>query len=239
MSAQRSSQLATTRGDQRDAQSSSMSRRSVVPSLPSLLMDPFGFFDDTPFSLMRTLQSDLNRVLSQPGSSNAPSRRDAGNTAVWVPPIEVEYRDGNFVVSAELPGIPDEDVTVAITDDAVVIQGERQVQRDEDRGGVRRTELRYGQFYRAIPLPDGADSDKATAEFQDGILRITVPISQPQSNTRQIPIQSSGASQSRLTSSSQSQSGQSQSSSDTGTQQTKSTQSSEQKSPPTDTRKAA
>src|SRR5581483_9600912 len=171
MSAQRSRQLSTLRTDQRDSQTSSLSRRGVVPSLPSLLMDPFGFFDDTPFSLMRTLQSDLNRVLSS-GSNSTPGRRDAANTTVWVPPIEVDYHDGNFVVSAELPGISNEDVTLAITDDAIIIQGERQVQREEDRGGIRRTELRYGQFYRAIPLPDGADPDQATAEFQDGILRI-------------------------------------------------------------------
>ena len=112
------------------------------------------------------------------------------------PPVEVGYRDGNFVVSAELLGLSNEDVTVEITDDAVIIRGERQVVREENVGGIQRTERRYGHFYRAIALPEGAKTDQARAEFQNGVLKISVPAPQPQSNARQIPIET-GASQSQ------------------------------------------
>jgi len=108
----------------------------------------------------------------------------------------VGYRDGNFVVSAELPGLSNEDVTVEITDDAVVIQGERQVVQEDNEGGIQRTERRYGHFYRAIALPEGVKTDQARAEFQNGVLKISVPAPQPQSNARQIPIET-GASQSK------------------------------------------
>jgi len=198
MSAQRTNQPSTlqpsasgdqslSRGEQRNQQSS-MTRQSVLPSIPSLLFDPLGFFDDSPFTLMRGMQDELNRALTQGGGGRSTSRNAAGDI-VYVPPIEVDMQDGNFVVSAELPGVNDEDIRVEIRDDAVVISGERQERRDENRGGVRRTELRYGQFLRAIPLPDGADADQARAEFANGVLRITVPVSQAQSNTRQIPVQ--------------------------------------------------
>lgn len=120
-------------------------------------------------------------------------------------------QDGNFVVSAELPGVQDEDIAVQVTDDAVIIQGERQEQRQENDRGVRRSEIRYGQFYRAIPLPDGANADQARAEFNNGVLRITVPVVEAQSNVRQIPVQSSAQStQSHSASSSQSETGQAQ-----------------------------
>ena len=105
------------------------------------------------------------------------------------------YRDGNFVVSAELPGLSNEDVTVEITEDAVVIQGERQFVQEENEGGIQRTERRHGHFYRAIALPEGAKTDQARAEFQNGVL-ISVPAPQSQSNARQIPIET-GSSQSK------------------------------------------
>jgi HSP20 family protein len=75
-----------------------------------------------------------------------------------------------------------------------VIQGERQVERTETKGGMTRTERRYGEFYRAIPLPDGADAEKARAEFKNGVLQISVPVAEAKSNVRQIPIETSASS---------------------------------------------
>jgi HSP20 family protein len=202
MSAQKTNQPSTSqssasgeqslsRGEQRNQQSS-LTRQSFLPSIPSLLLDPLGFFDDSPFTLMRGMQNELNRALTQQGGRS--TGRNTAGEIVYMPPIEVEMQDGNFVVSAELPGVNDEDIRVEIRDEAVVISGERQQRHDETRGGVRRSELRYGQFMRAIPLPDGADPDRARAEFTNGVLRITVPVSQAQSNTRQIPVET-GSSQ--------------------------------------------
>jgi HSP20 family protein len=155
-----------------------------------------------PFSLLRRIQNEASQAFS-PGRQSGMARRTGGDlqtqgddfsTAIWVPPVEVAMQDNNFVLSAELPGVPDEDVTVQITDDAIVLQGERQAEREEDRGTIRRTERVYGQFYRVIPLPDGADPDQARAEFNNGVLRVTVPISQAKTNAREIPIQTSGTS---------------------------------------------
>jgi HSP20 family protein len=134
----------------------------------------------------------MNQVFPQTGLTS----QGANSSPVWVPPIEVGYRDGNLVVSAELPGLKDEDITVAIRDDAIVIEGERQIRHEENEGGVHRTELRYGQFYRAIPLPEGADVENARAEFKDGVLQVSVPVPQEQRNERQIPVETSGSSQS-------------------------------------------
>jgi HSP20 family protein len=66
-------------------------------------------------------------------------------------------------------------VTVEISDDAITISGERQQEREEDQGGVYRIERTYGAFYRVIPLPDGAMTDRATAMFKDGVLEIRMP----------------------------------------------------------------
>ena len=188
----------TTSRQERNSQQTSLARQNILPSVPSLLLDPLGFFDDSPFTVLRRLQQEINRAFAQPGP-NSLSRTDGASplaSPLWIPPVEVGYRDGNFVVSAELPGLSNEDVTVEITDDAVVIQGERQVVQEENEGGIQRTERRYGHFYRAIALPEGVKTDQARAEFQNGVLKISVPAPQPQSNARQIPIET-GASQSK------------------------------------------
>jgi HSP20 family protein len=207
MSAQKSNQTptlqTTSKGDLQTSpkgersQQSGLSRQGESTSaLPSLWVDPFDLLAANPFSLMRRVQDEINRAFSQAGSNSLTSRGTDLSSTIWVPAIEVSGQDGNFVVTAELPGLTDEDVTVEISDDAIVIQGERQVEQEESDGGIRRTERRYGRFYRAIPLPDGANADDARAEFVNGLLRISVPIEQARSNTRQIPIQSTGSQQS-------------------------------------------
>jgi HSP20 family protein len=199
MSAQRSSQQSTSTSSRSEQgrESTALAQRSALPSLPSLLLDPFGFFsDDDPFTLLRGIQREMSRAFGQGLQGRRTGNGNGLSTTIWVPPIEVQYKDGNFVVSAELPGLRDEDVSVAITDDSIVISGERQEQHEETQGGMRRSELRYGQFYRAIPLPDGADPEKAQAEFKNGVLQITLPVSEARSNVRQIPVQTATSSQS-------------------------------------------
>jgi HSP20 family protein len=195
MSAQKSNQLATSqttsRGEQR-GQPTGLARRSALPTLPSLVLDPLGFFDDDPFSLMRRMQREMNRAFSQAGLDFSGRSDDFLSTA-WAPAAEIAYRDGNLIVSAELPGLTEKDVKVEINDNFLTIQGERKVEQEENEGGIRRTERKYGEFYRAIALPEGADAEHARAEFQNGVLHVTIPVPQAQSNLRQIPIQTTTA----------------------------------------------
>ena len=187
MSAQRSTQLATTQRNPGTEQQG-LARRSAIPSVPSLLLDPLGFFDDDSFSLMRRMQREMSRVFSQAGLGFTDGNGDALSTA-WIPPTEIAYRDGNLVVSADLPGLSEKDVKVEINGDFLVIQGERKAEQQEGDGGVRRTERRYGEFYRAIALPEGADAEHARAEFQNGVLRVTIPVPEAQRSLRQVPIE--------------------------------------------------
>jgi HSP20 family protein len=173
-------------------QPGSLARRAV-PSLPSLLLDPLGFFEGDPFSLITRMQKEMNRVVSQAGLDPARRGEDFLSLA-WVPTAEMAYRDGNLVISVELPGLTEKDVKVEINDDFVIVQGERQVVHQESDGGIQRTERKYGEFYRAIALPEGADTEHARAEFQNGVLHITVPVPNAKNNLRQIPIQTGPAS---------------------------------------------
>lgn len=94
---------------------------------------------------------------------------------MWSPAIEVHQQSNELVIRAELPGIKKNDVNVDVSDDEITISGERRQEQETERGGVYRSERRYGSFSRTIPLPEGAIGDQAKATFKDGVLEIRVP----------------------------------------------------------------
>jgi HSP20 family protein len=124
-------------------------------------------------------------------------RRTQGGTTqtIWSPAIEVFQKEGNLVVRAELPGVNKDDVKIQLTDDGLVIQGERKEEHEEKREGFYRSERSYGQFYRLIPLPDDINPDQVRADFNNGVLEITVPVPQAQQRRKEIPIGAGGQSQ--------------------------------------------
>jgi len=92
-----------------------------------------------------------------------------------------------------LPGINKDNVKVELRDDSIVLSGERQEERKEEREGFLRTERSYGSFYREIPLPPDVDTSQATATFRDGVLEITMPSSESESRMRQLEIKDATA----------------------------------------------
>jgi len=97
------------------------------------------------------------------------------------------------VITAEVPGVDDEDIEIEVANDALVLHGVKQQERREGEGGVQRTERFYGEFYRVIPLPEAANPEQANASFDNGVLKIEVPLAQ--SSRKKIPVQSSSSGQ--------------------------------------------
>lgn len=136
-----------------------------------------------PFSMMRRVSDEMDRLFSNTFGWNR-----GGEHGMWSPAIEVREHDGNLEVTAELPGLSKDDVKVECTDEGIVIEGEKRQERHETEGGFHRSERVYGHFYRMIPLPSGAQPDKAKAEFKNGVLQVRVPIPETKQQRRQIPI---------------------------------------------------
>lgn len=186
MAAQNEKALATTNEQQGKEQqgssgTTSLARRLRVPDI-SLLPNPFDLFWLGPFGMMRRMTRELERAAGDRGLM--------GGNAAWLPAIEVSESNGELRVQAELPGLSPEEVRVEIGDSEIVIQGERHVEHEENRRGVRRTEREYGVFYRTIPLPEGAQVDQAKASFRNGILEVTVPVPERASKRRPVAIES-------------------------------------------------
>jgi len=152
-------------------------------------VSPRDFFTSSPLGLMRRFADEMDRVFAGFGGLSSGSSNQGLN---WMPPVEVRENNNNRVVRAELPGLTEKDVRVETTPEGLVIQGERrQEYSGEEQGGIQRSEITYGQFWRLIPLPEGAQTENARANFENGILEITIPIPESQQRRRQIPISSS------------------------------------------------
>jgi HSP20 family protein len=139
------------------------------------------------------MADDIDQLLQLFGFGGlglSPAASQASRTA-WSPQIEVRRQNGNLVVRADLPGVAPDDVEVEVDDGVLTIFGERRDEQREERDGFFRTERFYGQFYRAIPLPEGAKEDRVEAKFDNGVLEIRMPVAeQDQRQRRRVAITS-------------------------------------------------
>jgi HSP20 family protein len=154
----------------------------------TMMLAPGELFRMGPFALMRRMSEEMDRVFGEFGLN-----RGEGSKAGWTPAIEVSQAEGKYLIRAELPGVNAKDVKLEITDEAVVLQGERTSEREEKKGNVHLTERQYGHFYRAIPLPEGAKAEEARAKFENGLLEVSVPVQEQKEKRREIPIEAAPA----------------------------------------------
>jgi HSP20 family protein len=176
------------RGEQQGVrQTGGLQRRS--PALPIGLLGLGGL---SPFSLMRRMLEDMDRMFEGLGSARAGLEGSTGGFApIWSPAIDVVERDDRFVVRADVPGLSPDDIRLEVRDGALVLEGERKQEIEvEGKEGVYRSERMYGRFARMIPLPEAADLDKVAARFENGVLEVEIPLRED-AQRRRIEIQSS------------------------------------------------
>ena len=115
-----------------------------------------------PFTEMRRMQSEMNRLFS--GFSGA--------TARDFPPINIWLGENSVVVTAELPGVTGTDVNLSLQEDVLTLGGKREPKTQQENVNWQRRERAYGTFSRAVQLPFRVDPDKVQARFDNGILEV-------------------------------------------------------------------
>jgi HSP20 family protein len=142
--------------------------------------------DDSP---VFSLQRDVNRIFEDFWKRFDQPFGAIGGWDSSGPQTDVAETDSALEVSVELPGLDRNEVDVSLTDSALTIKGEKKREREESKKGYHLSERSYGSFYRAIPLPSGVDTDKASAEFKNGVLTVTLPKTQEAlSNVKKIEV---------------------------------------------------
>jgi len=107
----------------------------------------------------------------------------------FMPRVNVKETDKKIEVTAELPGMNEQDVDVTLSRDSLTISGSKQEETEDKGRDYYRTERRYGSFHRVIPLSAEVDDSKVEAEFKKGVLKIELPKTiEAQKNRRKIKI---------------------------------------------------
>lgn len=117
------------------------------------------------------IQRQLDHILDEA----TPNLNWDGANHSGAPAVELHEGDNSIQLKMELPGIKPEDLNIEVTEDAVSIAGERKSETKSEQKGVVRSEFRYGTFRRVIPLPSRVKNTDVTANYQDGILHLTLP----------------------------------------------------------------
>ena len=108
---------------------------------------------------------------------------------VWLPAVDVEESADELLLTAELPGMREENVNVDIENNILTIRGEKREEREEGDEGSRYhvSERRYGSFQRRFTLPRSIEADAIRAEFDSGVLTVRLPKA-PEAKSRTIEI---------------------------------------------------
>lgn len=129
-----------------------------------------------PVAELNTIQNEMNRLFTTFFDSSAPAGRGNGTTPRrWLPPMDLVETPDHYVLRADLPGISDGDVNVALEDNMLTISGERKAQHSDQQEGYYRLERPFGVFSRSLTLPDGVDPNSVRADFDRGVLEIRIP----------------------------------------------------------------
>ncbi len=110
-------------------------------------------------------------------------------TGAVSPAIDITETDTAIELTAELPGLSEDDVEIEIKDGRLTIRGQKNVTHDS-KGDLRISERSYGSFARTMTLSDTVDTEKITAEFDKGVLNITMPKTEPTEPSRMIKVSS-------------------------------------------------
>lgn len=108
----------------------------------------------------------------------------------WYPAVDWVENDSAFELSAELPGMNRDDITVSVQRDAITIQGEKKAEWQNKEEGRSRFERTYGHFSRTFRLPAEIEAEQIEATYKDGVLKLVLPKA-AQARTKQIEIKSS------------------------------------------------
>ena len=128
-----------------------------------------------PFSALASWMS------AEPGAASEPG---------FAPRFDVKEEKGEYVLSADLPGVKPEAVEVALDGDRLKVSGRRESNRKEEGGHTYLSEISYGSFGREFTLPESVDGEHVQASLKDGVLTLHLP-KKPEAQPRKIAVNAS------------------------------------------------
>lgn len=138
-----------------------------------------------PFSLF---QREVNRAFDEVFRGFPAMGRGAAGLGGFAPSLDVRETEQGLEVSAELPGMSEEDIDLRLEGDLLILAGEKKDERTQEQGGLHLTERSFGRFQRSFRLPFPPNPEQVQAQFDKGVLRIALPKPQQQQGGGRIQI---------------------------------------------------
>ena len=125
------------------------------------------------------VRRDFDQMFNRFLNLRSPQQEEQNFAEGFIPAVETSIdKDGKkFHCQVMLPGIDPKDVNIQVLGNTLTISGERSNTREVKEADYLQREITYGSFQRTIELPEGVDKDKVNAEYRNGVLEITAPIS--------------------------------------------------------------
>jgi len=96
-------------------------------------------------------------------------------TRTWAPAVDVEEKDGAYIVRADLPGLKKDDIHIELHDGILTLRGERDDKHEEKKKNFYRLERYHGNFERSFRVPEGTTEKDISAKYRDGVLELKIP----------------------------------------------------------------
>jgi len=142
-----------------------------------------------PFRDLLTMRDTMDRLFQETYS--------AGSSDTWWPRMEVTEDDSSYQVRLAIPGVKPEDVDLRVEQQVLTVRGEIRPQAGKENQRTLHQEHIFGTFTRSVALPGAVDTEQASAQFEHGMLTITLP-KHAAARPRRIPIGQSGTTTGRM-----------------------------------------
>jgi HSP20 family protein len=142
-----------------------------------------------PFRELNQLQANLNRVF--PGFTTENTNRignELTTTGNFIPAVDVLEDEHNFMLKVEVPGIDQKDLNIEVENYTLTVSGERKFEKEVKEENFHRIERRYGNFSRSFTLPNSVETDKISADYNNGVLSVVLP-KRAEAKPKQIKVQ--------------------------------------------------
>ncbi len=93
----------------------------------------------------------------------------------WAPDVDIAENHDSYEIHAELPGMREEDINITLNNNVLTVSGEKKREVKEEKDNFVRVERSYGKFERSFSLPNNIVADRVSANYADGVLRVTLP----------------------------------------------------------------
>jgi HSP20 family protein len=125
----------------------------------------------SPLQEIESLQQEMNHLFE----TFSPTPQGPPESAKFIPAIEIYETPDMVYLQVELPGLDPKHLDIQVAAEAISIKGERRAENVVEKNGVTRSEFRYGQFHRVIPLPARVQNTEVKANYKNGILNLALP----------------------------------------------------------------